>query len=367
MNRRNSEAVWSDKTGMWTIRVQVDGQRKQFSTTMKGRKGKHFVEAKADEWLEKSAEDLLFSEAWQKFLDYTEQHGSVSNWKKHEMMGRIYLLPAIKKKRLSQITPINWQSCIDLGASRGLTRRSCTNIRSSITAFIKFARRSRWDIDRLEEGDLTIPRSAAPQKEKTVLQPDAVRLLFNDPYIIHYNKKKLSPYSYAWQFFVTTGLRRGELCGLRNEDIVGNVLTVSRSLNTLGEITTGKNDNARRTIELSPTAMTVLEHQRQMLKDNGIISPWVFPDQYGGRPDPNKLYDHWRSWCTQHGLKISIHELRHTFISLNRADLPLELMKATVGHSSAMDTFGIYGHDIDGDRTRAAAIVENVFQRILND
>jgi len=64
-------------------------------------------------------------------------------------------------------------------------------------------------------------------------------------------------------------------------------------------------------------------------------------------------------------LQISLHEIRHTFISINKADLPLELMKSVVGHSSSMDTFGTYGHEIDGERHRAAEIIDSVLENIL--
>lgn len=41
-------------------------------------------------------------------------------------------------------------------------------------------------------------------------------------------------------------------------------------------------------------------------------------------------------------------------------------MKSVVGHSVSMDTFGVYGHEIDGDRHRAATIIDGVFDQILN-
>lgn len=111
--------------------------------------------------------------------------------------------------------------------------------------------------------------------------------------------------------------------------------------------------------------MRTLEDQRAMLNRNGLIFPWVFPDLRGGMPNPNHIYDQWATWRKQHGIKSSLHELQHTFISLNKADLPLELMKSVVGHSS-MDTFGVYGHEIDGERHRAAQIIDGVFQSVLN-
>lgn len=362
---RRAEAIWIEAKDYWEIKVQKDGTRKSFRSSIPSRKGKHEAEAKADKWLLSGRKDMRFTAAWDLFIADQKKRTSQANWSKYEQYCDNYIKPNVAARKLSAISPVIWQSCIDAAAIKGLSRRTCTNIRGTITCFVKYALRARWDVQRLEDGDLFIPRQAAPPKEKRVLQPDAIRLLFSDPRIIRYNKKVIAQYSYAWQFLAATGLRRGELCGLRTEDIKGNILTICRSINNDLIETAGKNDNARRTIELSRTALDVLDRQREMLDNMGIKSPWVFPDKYGERANPNHIYDQWRTWCLQNDLKLSLHEIRHTFISINKADLPLELMKATVGHSSAMDTFGTYGHEIDGDRHRAAEIIDSVFDGIL--
>lgn len=309
---------------------------------------------------------VITTAAWELFLADQKDRTGTSNYSNHECYGRCHILPNIGERRLSAITPVLWQSCIDSAAKKGLSRRSCINIRASISAFVKYALRARWDIQRLEDGDLIIPKSAPPQKEKRVLQPDMIRTLFEDPFIERYGRKILAHYAYAWEFLIVTGLRRGELCGLKNEDIRGNTLMIRRSVNEYCEETTGKNDNARRTIELTQTAMNVITNQRSMLKKQGIISPWVFPDKNGECTNPRELYGQWCTWAKQHNTALSLHEMRHTFISVNKADLPLELMKSVVGHSSNMDTYGVYGHEIDGERHRAAQIIDNVFDGILD-
>ena len=364
---RRAEACWIESKDYWEIKIQRNGVRKSFRSSTPGRKGKHEAERKADKWLALGREDMRFRDAWDLFMKDQKNRTSMANWSKHEQYYNGYIKPNIEGiRKISSITPVMWQSCIDAAAKKGLSRRTCTNIRATITCFVKYALRARWDIQRLEDGDLFVPRQAVPAKEKRVLQPEAIRLLFSDPGIMYYNKKIIAQYSYAWQFLTVTGLRRGELCGLRNEDITGNIMHVRRSINNDLQETAGKNDNARRTIELSNVAMQVLERQREMLYNAGIESDWVFPDKYGECPNPNHIYDQWRTWCEQNGLKISLHEIRHTFISINKADLPLELMKSVVGHSSSMDTFGTYGHEIEGDRHRAAKIIDEVFAGILN-
>lgn len=362
---RRAEAIWIESKEYWEIKVQKDGVRKSFRSSVAGRKGKHEAEAKADKWLAAGKKEMRLREAWDIFIADQKKRTSQANWSKHEQYYENYIRPNVGNRKLSSITPVMWQSCIDAAAVKGLSRRTCTNIRATIACLVKYALRARWDVQRLEDGDLFVPRQAAPAKEKRVLQPDAIRLLLDDPRIMRYNKKVIGQYSYAWQFLAVTGMRRGELCGLKNEDINGNILSIRRSINNDLQETAGKNDNARRTIELSNLAMKVLEDQRQMLDAGGIDSPWVFPDKHGERANPNHIYDQWRVWCDQNGVKLSLHEIRHTFISINKLDMPLALMKSVVGHSSAMDTFGVYGHEIDGDLHKAAKITDDVFAEIL--
>lgn len=363
---RRSEAIWIESKKYWQIKVQKDGVRKGFTSSIPGRRGKHEAENKADEWLERGTSDMRFPQAWEIYMDDQKKRTGTANTTKLDTCYRCYIEPTIGNRKLSSITPNLWQSCIDAAASKGLSVRTCVNIRGAITSFVNYALRSRWDIQRIESRELVIPQSAAPKKEKIVLQPNEIRVLFTQSGFPRYGRVIEAHYIHAFRFMVATGLRRGELCGLRNEDVNGNVLTIRRSVNSLNEITTGKNRNARRTIELTPTAMRVLEDQRQMLRREGLISAWIFCDQNGELAHPNCIYDQWDTYRRHHGIKSNLHELRHTFISLNKADLPIELMKSVVGHSSSMDTFGVYGHEIEGDRHRAAKIIDGVFQSVFS-
>ena len=42
------------------------------------------------------------------------------------------------------------------------------------------------------------------------------------------------------------------------------------------------------------------------------------------------------------------------------------MLKNIVGHSEAMDTFGIYGRIVDGELTESAQILDAVFSHLLS-
>ena len=86
---------------------------------------------------------------------------------------------------------------------------------------------------------------------------------------------------------------------------------------------------------------------------------------HGEALNPNYLYDRWTAYLKRMKLPhISLHELRHTFISLCK-DVPLHLLKLQVGHSPSMDTFGQYGHMVDGEMEEAAERIENALKNAL--
>ena len=361
---RESQAIWIEARQRWQVKVQKDGERRTFTSSTPGRRGKTEAESKADEWLEKRMDDPRFDLAWSEFLDYQKTHNGTSNYNNHEQAGRLYIAPAVGRRTLSRITPMIWQKAIDAVAANGLSRRSCVNVKSSISAFISYARRQRWDVERLERGDILIPKSA-PVGEKRILQPEDMRTLFTKDTVLKFGKTVPAFCIHAWRFIVLTGLREGELCGARNEDLRGSDLYIKRSINSYGEETAGKNDNARRRVALSDQAMAVLAAQRAMLKDRGIISPWIFPDEQGERMPPRHLFSMWLTYRKQHGISASIHEMRHTFISIVKNDLPLPMLKALVGHSDDMDTYGVYGHEVNGEMRQAAKIIDQAFSKIV--
>jgi integrase len=360
---RQNEAVWIDSVGRWQINVQRNGQRKTFTCSTPTKKGKIEAERKADKWLSSMSNDqILFTEAWGIFIANKRSETGTPNCKKLDSIYRTWLDPALKRKRLSMITCQDWQNIINSAAKAGRSKRTCQNIRSAATSFYAFARNNRWEMEKPEY--ISVPKFAS-SGERTILQPNELNILFSEDYITHYNKKVFVFYIYAYRLIVLLGLRRGELAGLMHADIKNNVLHICRSRNSLGEITGGKTENADRKIYLPAVAKKILEQQENLLTEYQIESQYLFPDPSGDIMDTNKLYDHWDTYRKQHGIKSSLHELRHTMISMMKADMPEQLLKPIVGHGVNMDTFAVYGHEVDGDLERASEIIDNVFQKLI--
>ena len=367
-NKRKTEAIWVPSQNRWRIRVTVKGKTKPFYSPTPGRRGKIEAERAADEWLDNGgSDDPRFEVVWAAYLqsvaDTHKEKKESPAYIKYESMGRLHLLPRLKLMRISAITCADWQECITAAYNRGLAHKTCSNVRGAITAFYRYAKKARI---RMESPDmLEIPKDA-PKGKRKILQPDGLRLLFTIDHITAYRKPAPCFYIHAWRFFVLTGLRRGELCGLRREDIVDNILYIRRSINSRQQETSGKNENATRYIVLSERMLAILDAQAEHLRKQGIISPWVFPSEDGNQTDTNRLYKKWYTYRNQHKLESSLHELRHTMVSIVKSDVPESLMKSVVGHSESMDTYGTYGHQVDDDARRASKMINDVFDRIFD-
>ena len=63
--------------------------------------------------------------------------------------------------------------------------------------------------------------------------------------------------------------------------------------------------------------------------------------------------------------RVSLYELRHSFVSAIKT-LPAGEVKALVGHSQDMDTFGQYSHALTGEDVQTAQAVNAVFMKLLH-
>ena len=91
-----------------------------------------------------------------------------------------------------------------------------------------------------------------------------------------------------------------------------------------------------------------------MLKREGIVSTYAFPDENGGPLRLANLERAWERYRLHNEInKTTPYEMRHTFVSMNK-DMREALKKLILGHSEDMDTDGIYGHGMEGDMDCAA-------------
>lgn len=163
---------------------------------------------------------------------------------------------------------------------------------------------------------------------------------------------------------VHTGLRQGELLGLKwtDVDLMGRRLSISRALKVTDhglDFGPPKNGASRRSVPLSKTAMAVLSaHRTRQNKENLATPGWrdgnlVFPNRIGGPMDHNNLYYRdYKPLLKRAGLEdqgFTFHALRHTFATalFERGEHP-KIVQSLLGHSSITQTMDTYSHLMEG-------------------
>lgn len=345
-------AKWDGKR--WRLRVTENGVTRSFQSYTPGRKGKKEVEDKAAR-IARLDDVCQFFVAWERYLEEVGALTGPENYTNTESIGRNYILPILGQKKLPELRITDFQKILYTARKRNgepLAKKSISNIRGVMVNFGKFCLRSRlWDLDLSE---LRIPKNA-PKKGKVILQPEeAARLFedFNDDWYIN-----------LWRWLLATGCRPGEALGLKWDDIKDGTVTIRRAINYRNRVTEGKNENARRSFRLNSILEKILRDQRD--KTWRLRSDYVFCNHAGQHAKQTATKNSWDEISRQIGTEASPYSLRHTFISFMAQALPEQALKALVGHSVNMDTYGVYGHAVNGDDDRIATSVNSILRARL--
>ena len=169
---------------------------------------------------------------------------------------------------------------------------------------------------------------------------------------------------------LTTGLRRGEICGLMWQDFdeAHGTLTVRRTIHaerggrlTAGETKTGA---GKRIITLPPSTAQLLSERRKR-----SYTEWIFPDPL--RPErptrPNAAYVRMKELLKKAGLpSIRFHDLRHTFATHALASgVDAKTLSGILGHTQASFTLDTYTHVTGDMQKRASEIVGGFMENIM--
>lgn len=342
---------WNGKK--WVLSVMIDRQRKQFTSSTPRTAGRREVIDRALLWLEEQEGDktrTFFGEAWAVFMeDYKRRKGENEQGRQLTTLGALFLLPALSNIRCGKITIELLQSVINDArpqnrSKKKLSKKYLSNIKGAIVQFCRWAT-PRGYMKTDFSSQLYIP-SEAEEGKKTILQLSDIARLFSDPVGLWYER--------GFMLEVLTGLRPGEVLGLKRDDYQNGVLTIQRSINDRGEITSGKNRNARRVIVCPDEVRDLIETQLQQTKK--LRSVWLFCNQIGEKPCPSVYRKQWNRIKKAHDLPqgATPYSLRHTFYSHTEAYIPDRLIKMVFGHSAKTDGHKLYGeHLIDGELQEA--------------
>lgn len=178
-----------------------------------------------------------------------------------------------------------------------------------------------------------------------------------------------SPANFMLYICLTTGLRIGEVYGLKYEDITEETIQVNRGYDyrILMKVTDGKNKSSIRTITNHKQLWIWLQkHKIRSQKNN---SEFLFLDKFSNPIISHSgLLKHLRRICRELDIDVlTIHALRHTHCSiLLYNDVSIHYIAKRLGHSSAVETTKTYSHIIDEMKQQQDEAISSIIENMEN-
>ncbi|ADZ83546.1 site-specific integrase [Cellulosilyticum lentocellum] len=153
----------------------------------------------------------------------------------------------------------------------------------------------------------------------------------------------------------TTGMRQGEICGLKWSDyntITGDI-SVSRSMQRNFKLKDTKTKSSRRKIVLLKKTKLALDYQKRCQEENEnllgkqyINSGFICTHNNGESINPENLGKTFKKLIKEYKLEpIRFHDIRHSFatILLQNGTNP-KIVSEILGHSDVQTTLNVYSH-----------------------
>jgi integrase len=365
-------SVYEQRPGVWAAVVDlgwVDGKRKR-----------KYVYAKSEAEAIAKRDDLRRQlqlgvnlaapprtvAAWlEEWLRDIKAHDGTrpSTLRRYREVVNTHLIPSLGRIKLDKLTPRDVQ-------------RFITNLKDKVApaTVVKVHGVLRVSLSDAVRMDL-VPRNAAKaakppslgRNERRALTPEEAQKLLS----AIADNRLASVFILA----LATGLRRGEILGLRwsDVDLAGRVLFVRRALQRVEgrlQFVPTKTHRSARPIPLSRLAVQALEQQRvrqakERLKAGELWQDkdLVFASTIGTPMEPrnvNRVFDELRKATGLEWLRL--HDLRHAFATflLDQGE-ELRTVMELLGHSTIRLTADTYGHVLSARARAAAESIDRLF------
>ena len=304
------------------------------------------------EFVPPSAGKMTVAELAEEYREARRGQLSVRGWESDESALRVHIVPAWGRLPIGSITAPHVERFLThLATTRSV--RTAARVRSTVRGLFAYAVRTRRLVVS-PAAAVPLPRPDSRTGKVVEIHPFPLDVLLE---VVETQRTHGGRYADVTLVLALTGLRLGELRGLRVKDVVSvpyPALAVHRSVPQSGR--TGA------PIERATTK----SGRTRLIPLSDLVRPVVAEWAHGRRPDdllfpaPGGGYltaQNWRRavhWSAT-SLGRRPHDLRHTAASLwIAAGVDIKTVSSWLGHSTAKLTLDTYGHLMGTDADRAA-------------
>lgn len=363
----------------WTLEISLGfdpstGKRLRRQETVRGTKRQAEAELArlihaAESGTDLNPARLTTNEYLDRWLTHMRTRVRPATWNGYEGLVRRNVRPLIGRIPLAKVRPAHIQSILDTMISQNLAARTIIQAYRVVHQAFKQARR--WQILSTNPAEAIQP----PRPERPALTiPTSEEL---KALIVAAEQSREGN---AITLLVATGLRRGELLGLRwrDVDLDGNRLHVTASLQRVkigGKpktvIVEPKTDRARRGVSLPAFAIEALRRQRTEQSKRRLLlgEAWndhglVFERGDGTPYDPDTFSSAFQRIAKKAGLTgVRLHDVRHGYATaLLAAGVHPKIASEALGHSSVAFTLDTYSHVVPSMQQAAADAISQAIE-----
>lgn len=312
------------------------------------KEGKYTVGQWLDEWFEAYAKVKVRSSSHQTYKGYIENHikpniGEIPIEKLTSLTLQKFYKKLLTEGRIPRIESEK--------QPKGLSAKTVRNINQVISSAMDMAVKHKLILSNPTDG-CELPK--VEHREKRTIHAEQLGAFLREA-------KESGVYE-LYYLDLATGLRRGELLGLKWEDIdlAHGVIHVKRQIARIdGEVKEVplKTKNSYRNISISKDAVEMLKEMEKRR-----ICEYVFPSTSGGPISPDSVRHMLHRVLKRAELpSIRFHDLRHTFATLALQNgVDIKTVSGMLGHFSAGFTLDTYAHVTTAAQKEAANTMGNV-------
>jgi integrase len=285
-------------------------------------------------------------------------------WERYEQIIRVHLTPALGKLKLKNLAPTHMRGLYREKLDSGLSPRTVNYIHTTLHKALK---------DAVADG--LIPRNAASAVKAPRPKKKEIRPLSSEQARAFLEAARGDRFEALYVLAVHCGLRKGELLGLRWDDLdlEGRALSVRRTLSESrsGHIFEPPKNGKGRSVKLTSQAVEALRGhlQRQLAEIQKASSLYrdlclVFPTRIGSPMSAQNLIGRsFKPLLKRAGLphSVRLHDLRHTCATLLLVKgVHPKIVQELLGHATIAITLDTYSHVLPNMQSEAVSAMETV-------
>lgn len=320
----------------------------------------------------KQDKKIKFDEVFNQWIKYKQNFIKESTYNKYLNLYENYISSILREvyvdelsNNLIQETIVTLMNLKNKQTKHKLSSSTIKSIIYVIKSTIMFAQKREY----IKEFYLQIDIPTNETKNVKVLSINEQRILET------YTKNKLDMISLAILICLYTGLRIGELCALKweNIDFVNKCITVDKTVQRVQKkdkshqiaktalvITSPKTKNAQRKIPISSVLYPILKAYYE--KEKITNKYYVFANKNGDMIDPRTIQYQFKKIIELTNVQtITFHALRHTFATrCIELGMDIKTLSEILGHSNVSTTMSIYVHSTEAHKTKQMELLSQL-------